>query len=1066
MAVRDQDDEAFDAVVRLVRDIHAEHMGEEAAERQVRSPRWALTEGAARSLVGFGYRHVREGIPSTGHLIARLMLAAADARWGRGTASPWWHAADLLVEAARLDLIDRPSGDRLRLACAVADEQIDTLRREANLDELAETMYAAGILRVHPHIGRSPLDGTGLLRERQVRGLLRGRFFTGGSGDGAAADTDSLGTESLDPDALDALPHPVDAALEALPYLYGAVGLSRGHLRARCRHAVNEALSILMNNPDAEGWTMDAWLANSRAAARSIDPALDPVNAIRLRRILAHYDGERPPATLGELLPVPLAELVRTRGERETWAVAEQALCLLRETGERDLLRELVAAVYAQLPDAESPEQLRELWHSHVHVLPGDTTACPGAEAGAGELQLALSALVAAPRPDTAAALHLAAHLAGLGGAQAACTLTDLLPDPLPDAGPEVTAAVRHLLATSHAAAGTACRQAGDLGEAIGRHATAARHYAILGLTDLGLRQTELMVECAVEGSADDTLRAAVLLRRRAAPWLNAGLHEESAFALVAAAQRLGADTREGPSSPFALLQLQSAAKALDFSRALARPGPRPPVQPLVDLRQRIDELESRLGEAVAPRLDDLAEDLEMLCYAGPQEHAPGNAEDELLGNLRRSFDRGLSRRLYALGPTDESSGRPDLDDVVAALPADTVLVSLWIGQQPSRMEPAGPDGQPAAALQLMTITREGVRDQRILPFGGMPAAVIRMSRDGYRHSLHPFGYEVASLRSVVRTDPLHRAVARGAEEELDCGRLFGRLTDVLTSLYDEGKRHLCFWAHGPFHFLPFPLLHLDGRPLADDWTVTTVPSLVCVTGPEEDRPRAGEGLVSLGASLGGAPWGLQPEPVLDEHATAVAEFAGGAALVGPAATPASLLARAQGARYVHVAAHGAHSQDASWFQCLYLNPPEAGEGPENSAEGENRRAGRQEASKDGRLFGHDVLAADLRGVDLVTLSACESGLGRFDLADNPRGLPAAFLLAGARAVVGCLWPVRAEAATYFFGELHRHLAGHHDTLRAFRHAQTVTRERFPQYRDWGAFAYHGGWSRPEEGNA
>ncbi|MER5431578.1 CHAT domain-containing protein [Streptomyces sp. NPDC002588] len=1036
MAVRDQGSEGVDAVVDLVRDIHAGHLSEEAAEQHVRSPEWALTEDEARSLVGLSFQYVRRGIPSTGYLLARLALAASDVRWGRGTTSPWWLAADLLVESVRLDLIERPSGARLRLACAVADEQIETLRRAGDLDELAETMFAAGILRVHPHIGRPPLEGPGHLQDRQVRALLRNRLYTTQPGD----DTD-------DGDALDALPHPVDAALDALPYLYGSVGLSQGHLRARCLSAVNEALAILDNDPAAKDWLTDAWLANSRAAAGLIDPERDPVTAIRLRRVLAHYDGEPPPATLLELLPMSLTDMVERYGERETGAVVDQALCLLRETGRREQLRALVAAVYAELPEVEEPELRRETWQSHLHVLPGDDTPCPDRDTAVGDLESALAGMIVPSEPATAPALHLAAHLCERGRARAVCTLLDQVSGFLQDPAPEVAAAVMQLLGGASAATAADCRGTGDFREAIGRHSTAAGHYANLGLLDLALRELELMVDCAAGSDTDaDGMLAAVLLRASVAPRLNAGLFEESAFALVTAAQRLGALTREGPSATAALLMLHTAAKGLDFSRALARPGPREQVEVLVRLRDRIAGLEAQRGMAAAPRLDDIGEDLEMLCYAGPQELTSGTAEDEMLGNLRRSFDRQLSRRLYARGGTAESSRHPELEDIVAALPSDTVLISLWIGQQPSRMEAAGPDGKPAAALHLMTITSEGIQDVRVLPYGGMPGGVVQLSKDGYRQSMHPLALEVAEVRTAVRTDPLHRAVARDAEENLDSPRLLGRLPEVMTRLHAEGKRHLCFWANGPLHFLPFPLLHLDGRPLADDWTVTTVPSPVCVTGPEEVRPRSGEGLVSLGASMGGTPWGLSPEPALDEHATTVAALAGGVSLTGADATPAALLAHAEGARYLHVAAHGAHSQEASWFQCLYLNPPREGE--------------------DGRLFGHDVLTADLRGVDLVTLSACESGLGRFDLADNLRGLPAAFLLAGARAVVGCLWPVRTEAATHFFGELHRHLAEHDDTLRAFRHAQTVTRSRFPQYRDWGTFTYHGGWNRSDERNA
>ncbi|MFF9818537.1 CHAT domain-containing protein [Streptomyces sp. NPDC014006] len=1034
MSVNGQQDEALDALVDLVRDIHAGHLSEEAAEQRIRSTPWPLTEDEARHLVAFGAHQVRAGALATGYLVARLLMALSERRWGRGRSSPWWPAADLLVEAVRLDLVERPSGARLRLACAVADEQIENLRKAGELEELAETMYAAGILRVHPHIAAPVLDDALAVRERQNRGLVHGRLFT--------PDSAAEGGTDEDPAVPEGLPHPVDAALEALPYLYGAVGLSHGHERARCLNAVNEALAVLMQDPEAGNWTMDSWLSNYRSAAALIDPARDPVNAIRLRRILAHYDGEPAPDTLRELLPLPLSELVRALGERETWAVLDQALHLLRETGRRDLLRELVTTVHTDLPEPRDREQLWEVWHSHLHVLPGDPTPCPADDTEEGIRRAFARTITDAPA-HPATLVHLAAHLYQAGHARAARALLDGFRDDLPDAGPEAEAALGCLLGSASAAAATACEEERRWADAIDLHTQAARHYAALGLRGQALREVGLMVRCTDSGDADEVTRAAVMLRMGAAPRLQAGLHEKSAFALVAATQRLGSRMAEGRQSAGAVWMLQTAAKGLDFSGALLAPGPRRPLPLLVELRRRVEELENGLGESAPPRLYEIAEDLEMLCYAGPQEHAPGHGERELLGNLRRSFDRQLSRSLYAPGLVAEGSAYPDLRDVVAALPSDTVLISMWIAQQPRGMEAAGPDGQPAAAVHLMTITAEGVRDIRVLPFGGMPGAVLQVSKDGYRQTMHPLAQDVAEVREVVRTDPLHGEVTRIGREQLDFSGFFGDLGEVLTRLHGEGKRHLCFWAHGPLHFLPFPLLRLAGRPLADDWTVTTVPSPVCVTGAQDVGPRTGEGLVSLGAALGGTPWGLRPEPALDEHAATVATLAGGVTLVGPEAAPASFLARAEGARYVHVAAHGAHSQDASWFQCLYLNPP--GEGA------------------DGRLFGHQVLTHDLRGVDLVTLGACESALGRFDLADNPRGLPAAFLLAGARAVVGCLWPVRTDSATCFFGELYGHLTAHHDTVGAFRHAQTVTRARFPQYRDWGAFAYHGGWTRPDE---
>ncbi|MDV9196887.1 CHAT domain-containing protein [Streptomyces sp. Wh19] len=175
----------------------------------------------------------------------------------------------------------------------------------------------------------------------------------------------------------------------------------------------------------------------------------------------------------------------------------------------------------------------------------------------------------------------------------------------------------------------------------------------------------------------------------------------------------------------------------------------------------------------------------------------------------------------------------------------------------------------------------------------------------------------------------------------------------------------------------------------------------------------------------------------LASHALAISTAAGGSLLNGPDATPLNLAASAAGKRYLHIAAHGTHNETAPWFQCLYLSPS---------------------AGHDGRLFAHDVLHLDLRGVELVTLGSCESGLGRFDLNDNLRGLPAAFLLAGAQAVVGCLWPVHPDVATLFFSELYDRIRAGAGRLSAFRDAQLTTRGRFPAYRDWGSFSYTGDW--------
>lgn len=60
----------------------------------------------------------------------------------------------------------------------------------------------------------------------------------------------------------------------------------------------------------------------------------------------------------------------------------------------------------------------------------------------------------------------------------------------------------------------------------------------------------------------------------------------------------------------------------------------------------------------------------------------------------------------------------------------------------------------------------------------------------------------------------------------------------------------------------------------------------------------------------------------------------------------------------------------------------------------------------DGYMNAAEVLGLDLRGVELVTLSACESGVGLVQGDEGVIGLKRSFLAAGARSLVLSLWSV------------------------------------------------------------
>lgn len=179
-------------------------------------------------MVSGATRLVAAGAPHDAVPALTLALEAARSRWGAGQGTPWWWAADAYVEAGRLALIEAADGLLFRRACAVADEQISVLRdsdRAEDIAELAETLFAAGLLRVSPYVGQmsglSFESANDLWRERRAR--HRSIHLDG-----------SLAAESAE------MPLPLAAAEEALRYLREAADLSREHNRGRVLKALTE----------------------------------------------------------------------------------------------------------------------------------------------------------------------------------------------------------------------------------------------------------------------------------------------------------------------------------------------------------------------------------------------------------------------------------------------------------------------------------------------------------------------------------------------------------------------------------------------------------------------------------------------------------------------------------------------------------------------------------------------------------------------------------------------------------------------------------------------------------
>ncbi|WP_185845943.1 CHAT domain-containing protein [Kibdelosporangium aridum] len=117
-------------------------------------------------------------------------------------------------------------------------------------------------------------------------------------------------------------------------------------------------------------------------------------------------------------------------------------------------------------------------------------------------------------------------------------------------------------------------------------------------------------------------------------------------------------------------------------------------------------------------------------------------------------------------------------------------------------------------------------------------------------------------------------------------------------------------------------------------------------------------------------------------------------------------------------------------------------------------------AAEDGILTAQDVSGMDLSGTQLVTLSACETGLGSRQRGEGVLGLRRAFILAGARTVVMSLWQVPDDETKTLMTDFYQRVLAGDDRAAALRAAQRELKKTRPEPFYWGAFICQGDPSR------
>jgi len=377
-------------------------------------------------------------------------------------------------------------------------------------------------------------------------------------------------------------------------------------------------------------------------------------------------------------------------------------------------------------------------------------------------------------------------------------------------------------------------------------------------------------------------------------------------------------------------------------------------------------------------------------------------------------------------------------------LQADQGLVQYFITR---RWKPDRESADPFVDMRLYAIVwRKDMAPK--LAYLGDPRAII--SHDQTR--------QMASLR-LTRSSQGRGAVPINAMHETFTG-LDSRLIEPLRADLN-GANTLFVIPDGQLFAVPFSLLQ-DGqnRLLEERYTVrmlTRPESLYGVTAGQT-LPAGGSALLAGGLDYSnGSERGAEPLPGTLREVREIAEILKSrhfkpTILTGVEAVEPTVQKAIEKAGIAHLATHGAYASpktggeqgvDALWQSDVVL-----------SRSGDKRSKKRDEA--DGRLYAFELMTWNLSKLDLLVLSACETGRGEETFVGGLRGLPTAISIAGAKRSLLTLWPVDDAGTEQFMVRFYEHLTAGKTYPEALRQTRRdAIAGQLPVARDprvWAAF--------------
>ncbi|WP_235025332.1 CHAT domain-containing protein [Caballeronia terrestris] len=339
-------------------------------------------------------------------------------------------------------------------------------------------------------------------------------------------------------------------------------------------------------------------------------------------------------------------------------------------------------------------------------------------------------------------------------------------------------------------------------------------------------------------------------------------------------------------------------------------------------------------------------------------------------------------------------------------------------------------------ALSLDDVRRALRPNEAIVEFHGLPNQLIAwvVRADGLKGMTLP----IPRKDMTLAVSDFRNAITRGRPQALTYGTKLDAL--LIAPLGLKPGERLIIVPNGALHYMPFQALRNADGFLIQRHPIALAPSASVAIQLVQRQQRVASDLVAFGNPRIAPAFDL---PGAEAEVRDIAPlFTKRETFLQSAVTRAAFSDNAPSGRIVHVATHAeADTIDPLHSRILLAPATQPADGPDS-------------------LLAQDIYNLKFDSVALVTLSACETALGRIERGDEIMGFTRAFFYAGASALIVSMWPVSDDSTALTMRTFYTSLTRGDEAIDAMQKAQlaVLADKRFSHPFYWAPFDLMGGW--------